>query len=125
MLIIQLKNKEALAKLLAGKKVFVINCHGCKEVYFHEADAAVFEAELKAAGQLTGVYTTDYICNPENFKERVAYYREMVDAADAIHRHCPGHAGLPERHDPRGAAAGHGAACGGRTDRGHEPEQLQ
>ena len=84
MLITQLKNKETLAQLLAGKKVFVINCHGCKEVYFPEAEAAAFEAELKAAGQLTGVYTTDYICNPDNFKARVAYYKDMVDAADAI-----------------------------------------
>ena len=84
MLITQLKNKEALAPLLAGKKIFVINCFGCKEVYFPEAEATAFEAELKAAGQLTGVFTTDYICNPENMEHRLSYYKELIDAADAI-----------------------------------------
>jgi len=30
MLITQLKAKEAITSLTAGKKVFIINCHGCK-----------------------------------------------------------------------------------------------
>ena len=34
MLITQLKAKEAITSLTAGKKVFIINCHGCKEVRF-------------------------------------------------------------------------------------------
>ena len=33
MLITQLKAKEAITSLTAGKKVFIINCHGCKEVH--------------------------------------------------------------------------------------------
>lgn len=36
MLITQLKAKEAITSLTAGKKVFIINCHGCKEVRFPE-----------------------------------------------------------------------------------------
>ena len=32
MLITQLKAKETITSLTAGKKVFIINCHGCKEV---------------------------------------------------------------------------------------------
>ena len=38
MLITQLKAKEAITSLTAGKKVFIINCHGCKEVRFPEKD---------------------------------------------------------------------------------------
>ena len=34
MLITQLKAKETIVSLAAGKKVFIINCHGCKEVRF-------------------------------------------------------------------------------------------
>ena len=34
MLITQLKAKETIVSLAAGKKVFIINCHGCKEVHF-------------------------------------------------------------------------------------------
>ena len=40
MLITQLKAKEAITSLTAGKKVFIINCHGCKEVRFPEKEAA-------------------------------------------------------------------------------------
>ncbi len=36
MLITQLKAKEAITSLTAGKKVFIINCHGCKEVHFRK-----------------------------------------------------------------------------------------
>jgi electron transport complex protein RnfC len=84
MLITNLKAKEALMPLLEGKKMFVINCHGCKEVSFPEAEANAFEKELKDAGLLTGVFTTDYICNPENMKRRLGYYEKEISAADAI-----------------------------------------
>lgn len=36
MLITQLKSKETIASLVDGKKFFVINCQGCKEVHFPE-----------------------------------------------------------------------------------------
>ena len=84
MLITNLKAKEALMPLLEGKKIFVINCHGCKEVSFPETEANAFEQELKEAGQVTGVFTTDYICNPENMKRRLGYYEKEISAADAI-----------------------------------------
>ena len=84
MLITELKDKEALAPLLENKKIFVLNCHGCKEVSFQEAAAEEYQAELKAEGKLTGSFTTDYICNPENLQARLEYYKDQVEAADAI-----------------------------------------
>ena len=36
MLITELKSKESILSLVTGK-VFIINCHGCKEVRFPEA----------------------------------------------------------------------------------------
>ena len=84
MLITQLKSKEALAPLLENKKVFIVNCHGCKEVSFPEAEAAAFEAELKAEGKVTGIFTTDYICNPENMINRLKYYSDQIIEADCI-----------------------------------------
>ena len=36
MLITELKNKDVIKSQLQGK-VFVLVCHGCKEVYFPEA----------------------------------------------------------------------------------------
>ena len=66
MLITQLKSKETIASLVDGKKFFVINCQGCKEVHFPEKEAAELQKELGASGNMTGTITTDYICNPKN-----------------------------------------------------------
>ena len=53
MLITQLKDKEAIRQL-AGGKVFIINCHGCREVSFPVKEAVELENELKADGNVTG-----------------------------------------------------------------------
>ena len=44
MLITELKSKETILSMAEGK-VFIINCHGCKEIYFpeHEADELIKE----------------------------------------------------------------------------------
>ncbi len=84
MLITELKPRETILPLLAGKKVFIINCHGCKEVHFPEQEAAAFDRELAADGQVTGVLTTDYICNPENMKLRLQKHKSQIDAADVV-----------------------------------------
>ena len=83
MLITELKAKEAILSQISGK-VFIINCHGCKEIRFPEKEAEKLEKELTAAGNVTGIVTTDYICNPENLKLRLAKYQAAIDAADTI-----------------------------------------
>ena len=84
MLITELKSKETLNSLVDGKKVFVVNCIGCKEVHFPEKEAAEFERELKEKGQLTGSITADYICNPDNMKLRLQEHEAQIKAADAV-----------------------------------------
>ena len=79
MLITELKSKEALDALVSGK-VFVINCHGCKEIRFPEYEAEEYQKTLDT----TGIYTTDYICNPENLKLRLAQHQAAIDAADMV-----------------------------------------
>ena len=83
MLITELKAKETILSLVTGK-VFVLNCHGCKEIRFPEAEAEELQAELKATGNVTGIFTTDYICNDENLAVRLAYHKEAIEAADMI-----------------------------------------
>ena len=83
MLITELKAREALNSLTDGK-VFILNCHGCKEVYFAESEADAFQKELVEAGKVTGILTTDYICNPENLALRLSYHKAAIDAADAV-----------------------------------------
>ncbi|MCD8077991.1 MAG: methylenetetrahydrofolate reductase C-terminal domain-containing protein [Lachnospiraceae bacterium] len=84
MLITEIKSKEVLLSLTEGKKVFLINCHGCREVFFPLEEAEAFQKELKASGQITGTLTTDYICNPENLQLRLKSHAEEIDAADLV-----------------------------------------
>ena len=79
MLITELKNTEVLSSQLGGK-VFVINCHGCKEIKFPEAEATEFQKELNKTGDLT----TEYICNPDNLKIQLAKHTSAIEEADVI-----------------------------------------
>ena len=83
MLITELKAKEILLSQIQGK-VFVINCHGCKELRFPEAEAAELHKELMAAGIVTGMITTDYICNDENLPLQLRAYLPQIEEADTI-----------------------------------------
>ncbi|MBQ1466169.1 MAG: methylenetetrahydrofolate reductase C-terminal domain-containing protein [Eubacteriaceae bacterium] len=83
MLITRLKDKEVIESLI-GKKAFVVNCHGCKEVSFPEEEANALQKELKDAGKLTGIITTDYVCNPENMKLRLERYAKEIEEADTV-----------------------------------------
>ena len=83
MLITELKNKDAIKSLLTGK-VFVLNCHGCREIRFPEQEADELLKELTESGIVTGSLTTDYICNAENLKLRLAKCASAIEAADMI-----------------------------------------
>ena len=83
MLITEMKATETILSELTGK-AFVINCHGCREIRFPEAEAEAFQRELIAGGVVTGVITTDYICNPENLDLRLAKYEAEIAAADVL-----------------------------------------
>ena len=83
MLMTKMKAKETLASLISGK-VFIINCHGCKEVGFPYEEAKEFQNELAAEGKVVGVLTTDYICNPENMQLRLRSHMAEIADADAV-----------------------------------------
>ena len=83
MLITELKNKDLIKSQLQGK-VFVLVCHGCKEIRFPEADADELIKELFDAGIVTGTLTTDYICNEENLALRLQKHAAAIEAADTV-----------------------------------------
>ena len=83
MLITELKSKEVLLTQLKGK-VFVLNCHGCREIRFPEHEADAFQAELTAEGVVTGIFTTEYICNDENLAVILKPHAAAIEAADTI-----------------------------------------
>ena len=83
MLITELKNNDVIKSQLQGK-VFILVCHGCKEIRFpeHEADALI--QELTDAGMVTGVLVTDYICNEENLNLRLQKHTGAIEEAATI-----------------------------------------
>ena len=83
MLITKLKNKDVIKSQLAGK-IFVLICHGCREIHFPEHEADELVAELRDSGILTGTLTTDYICNVENLKLRLQKHAAAIEEADTI-----------------------------------------
>ena len=83
MLITELKSKETILSLIKGK-VFIINCHGCREIYFPEHEADALQKELAESGIVTGIITTDYICNPENMTLRLSKHAAAIEAADTV-----------------------------------------
>ena len=83
MLITKLKSREDLQSLLP-EKVFVLLCNGCKEVSFPEQEIEELISEFLTADKVTGVLTTDYICNPENLSLRLKRRRAMIDEADGV-----------------------------------------
>ncbi len=83
MLITELKRKETILSYASGK-VFVLNCHGCKEIYFPEHEADALQKELAEAGKVTGILTTDYICNIENLPLRLKKHAAAIEEADAV-----------------------------------------
>ena len=83
MLITELKSTETLRGQLKGK-VFVLNCHGCREIRFPEHEADAFQAELTAEGVVTGIFTTEYICNDENLAVILKHHAAAIEAADTI-----------------------------------------
>ena len=83
MLITELKNKEVLCSQLKGK-IFILVCHGCKEIHFPEKETDALIHELTAAGNVTGTLITDYICNEENLKLRLEKHTAAIEAADTV-----------------------------------------
>ncbi len=83
MLMTQLKSRELIDSLIQGK-VFLLHCHGCKEVGFPLAEAEALEHDLREKGLVVGSLTTDYVCNPENLKVRLQYHQEAIEAADTV-----------------------------------------
>ena len=91
MLMTKLKSEEVIGSLTSGK-VFIINCHGCKEVGFPEADAKALQDKLQAEGKVVGVLTTDYVCNPDELALRLRgpmgkiAEADVSDRCQAVHR---------------------------------------
>ena len=83
MLMTKLKSEEVIGSLTSGK-VFIINCHGCKEVGFPEEEAKALQKKLQEEGKVVGILTTDYVCNPDELALRLRAPMAKIAEADAV-----------------------------------------
>ena len=83
MLMTKLKSEEAIASLASGK-VFIINCHGCKEIGFPEEEVNALQKKLADEGKVVGILTTDYVCNPTELALRLRGPMAKIAEADAV-----------------------------------------
>ena len=85
MLLTKMKRSEDLLPNLKGK-VFVITCHGCKEVNVSEAEqeAEAFFEKAYRSSRMLGLMAADYICNPAYLAERLKKYADQIQEADTI-----------------------------------------
>ena len=85
MLMTKCKSWEQIADQVKGN-VFVLICHGCREVSTAEAEheTAAFLQTLAEKVQIVGEMTTDYICNPEYLQARFARHEEAIAKCDTI-----------------------------------------
>lgn len=83
MLITKLKSEEAIASLTCGR-VFLVNCHGCKEVGFPEEEAQALQKKLAAEGRVAGTLTTDYLCNPTQLALRLRGCMADIAGAEGV-----------------------------------------
>ena len=85
MLMTKMKDIQTLDALAKGK-VFVITCHGCKEV---NVTAAEHEAEelfalMSRYSRMIGLSTADYICNPAYLNSRLDKFADKIAEADTV-----------------------------------------
>jgi electron transport complex protein RnfC len=84
MLVTKVKPQEELLDVLP-KKVFVIHCLGCKEVFFPLDEARKRTEELGAAGvSIVAEQMTDYLCRPDYTEKRLGLFAPEMKKADGI-----------------------------------------
>lgn len=82
MLVTQAKPKEEILTKISGKRVFILECVGCKEVYFPKEDVEKFIKELKE--EMTGRADLDYLCNREFAREYLRSYSPEIERAQVV-----------------------------------------
>lgn len=82
MLMTKLKDMQELLSIPGS--LFVVNCHGCKEVGFPEKESKELLKALEDAGKLAGYITTDYICNPTELNLRLRSCLSTIADCDGV-----------------------------------------
>ncbi|MEA3485497.1 MAG: methylenetetrahydrofolate reductase C-terminal domain-containing protein [Candidatus Aerophobetes bacterium] len=82
MLITQIKPEEEILPKISLKKLFILECPGCEEVYSPAEDVERFINRLKE--EIIGRVSLDYLCNREFVKEYLRCYSKEIERAEAV-----------------------------------------
>ena len=82
MLMTKLKSEEVIGSLTSGK-VFIINCHGCKEVGFPEAEAKALQKKLQDEQQEERIAKFDADLEAETAKRIEEITTKLHSTTDA------------------------------------------
>ena len=82
MLVVQLKPEEEIRPIIAGKKLFIVECIGCQDVYFPHEEVDKFINSLEE--QEIVKVRLDYLCNRDFVSAYIEKYNRQLHEADVI-----------------------------------------
>jgi hypothetical protein len=82
MLVVQLKPDDEIKPRIAGKKLFILECLGCQDVYFPHNEIEEF---IKSLGeQVIARVRLDYFCNRDFVSAYVREYDKQISEAEIV-----------------------------------------
>ncbi len=82
MLVIQLKPDDEIKPHIAGKKLFILECLGCQDVYSPRDEVNKFIDNLKE--KVSARVRMDYICNRDFVSAYIKRYSKQIQEAERV-----------------------------------------
>lgn len=82
MLVVQLKPDEEIRPRIAGKKVFILECLGCQDVYSPKDEVNKFVDNLKE--KVLDRVRLDYVCNRDFVSTYIERYSKQLQEAELV-----------------------------------------
>jgi electron transport complex protein RnfC len=82
MLAVQIKPEAEILPLISKKRLFILECLGCREVYYPTENADKFITNLQEP--IAGRVYLDYLCHREFVNEYIKAYGSKIEKAQVI-----------------------------------------
>lgn len=82
MLAVQIKAEAEILPLISSKRLFIVECLGCRDVHYPVEEAAEFIDGLK--NEIVGKAALDYLCHREFAHEYVKAYAGEIERAEVV-----------------------------------------
>ncbi len=82
MLVVRIKPKEEILPLISSKRIFILECLGCRDVHYPVEAAEEFIGDLKE--EVVERASLDYLCHREFAQEYIRAYASQVEKAEVV-----------------------------------------